>query len=381
MRNRALLRSNVKRMLTLAPGWRGPRKIVSILSDDWFSVRTTSMAALHRLASLGVSVNRCHYMQYDHFETDWDLNSLFEVLSGVTDSHDRSPVLTANCLSANPDFDRIRESNFSEYHFQPSTDTAATIPGAENNMTLWQQAIEAGVCHPQSHGREHLNVDRWMKALQYGADPVTRAAFDHGMFGVSAHVVPKPRPSFMAALDTSGVHTTESTARIIADALDGFERMFGFRSRSYIAPNYVWGPEVEAALHDQGVGYLQSGRIQWIPVAGRDARKRKRRFLGHRNRLGQTYLVRNVDFEPSSNPSLDWVDRALVQVELAFRMRKPAVISTHRVNFMGGLDPRNRDRGLEALSRLLKGIRKNWPEVEFMNTVELGDLITGKHAA
>jgi hypothetical protein len=54
---------------------------------------------------------------------------------------------------------------------------------------------------------------------------------------------------------------------------------------------------------------------------------------------------------------------------------EPATISTHRVNYIGFLDSQNRDRGSKQLSILLNKILKTWPEVEFMTSVGLGDLI------
>lgn len=317
-------------------------------------------------------------MRFDHFEREEDLSGVFDTLSSVSDSRGRPACLTANCLSANPDFKGIADSGFAEYHHEPSLQTANRIHGAASNLKLWKQAISSGVCEPQSHGREHLNVGRWLSALQSGTDEITRAAFDHEMFGVSAHVVPTPRGSFMAAFDTSGDSRAPSLEPVVSDALQEFQSMFGFPSRSFIAPNYVWSDDVEKALADNGVRYIQSGRAQWFPKPGENGRGVRRRFLGHANALGQTYLVRNVEFEPSSKPSMDWQAYAISQIALAFRMRKPAVISTHRVNFMGGLAPANRDRGLKDLRGLLASVVKRWPGVEFVSTTELGDIVSGE---
>jgi len=370
--------AKLKRSLSLLPGWKTSRKLLVIQSDDWFSIRTSSAAALAHLKSLGADVDRCHYMRCDHFEREEDLSGVFDTLSSVLDSRGRPACLTANCLSANPHFRKIAESGFAEYHYEPAPQTASRVGGAANSLKLWQEAISSGVCEPQSHGREHLNVGRWLSALQSGTDEITRAAFDHEMFGVSAHVVPTPRGSFMAAFDTPLESEQASPELVVSEALRGFQSMFGFPSRSFIAPNYVWSDDVEKALADNGVRYLQSGRAQWFPKPGENGRGVRRRFLGHVNALGQTYLVRNVELEPSSNPSMDWQASALSQIALAFRMRKPAVISTHRVNFMGGLDPSNRDRGLKDLSGLLASAVKRWPGIEFVSTTELGEIVSGK---
>ena len=45
---------------------------------------------------------------------------------------------------------------------------------------------------------------------------------------------------------------------------------------------------------------------------------------------------------------------------------------------MGTINPENRAEGLKKLDQLLGAIIKKWPEVEFITSMELGDIITGK---
>jgi hypothetical protein len=59
------------------------------------------------------------------------------------------------------------------------------------------------------------------------------------------------------------------------------------------------------------------------------------------------------------------------QIETAFRWNKPAIISSHRVNYCGHIDPNNREIGLSALKNLLDQIVNKWPDVEFMAADEL----------
>ena len=147
--------SLVKKIVMRAPGWSTNDKLVAFQSDDWGSIRTTSRDALAHLRKIGVDVDACHYMLFDSLECSDDLELLFGVLESVSDRNGRHPLLTANCLVANPDFDRIRQAGFSEYFAEPVTDTMSRTPGAERNMALWQEAKKKEICQPQSHGREH----------------------------------------------------------------------------------------------------------------------------------------------------------------------------------------------------------------------------------
>lgn len=86
-------------------------------------------------------------------------------------------------------------------------------------------------------------------------------------------------------------------------------------------------------------------------------------------------MVRNIVFEPVENRGEDSVNLAMKQIEAAFRWNRPAIISSHRVNFCGHVNPENRVNGITALKDLLKRITERWPDVEFMSADQLGDLI------
>ena len=85
-------------------------------------------------------------------------------------------------------------------------------------------------------------------------------------------------------------------------------------------------------------------------------------------------MVRNCVFEPAS-AKIDWVGRCLRQAARAFRFLQPAVICTHRVNYIGSIRPENRSDNLEQLKALLAGIRRRWSNVCFLSTAELGYMI------
>ena len=97
--------------------------------------------------------------------------------------------------------------------------------------------------------------------------------------------------------------------------------------------------------------------------------------MGEKNELGQYYLIRNCNFEPSYNYHKDWAAIAMNGVRIAFEQKKPAIICSHRLNYIGRIDEENRKRNLVSLEKLLTEITKKWPDVEFMTTPELGQVI------
>ncbi len=148
------------------PGWYTRRKIVVIESDDWGSIRMPSYEVYSRFISEGFDISNSEYNRLDSLESNDDLNTLYEVLHSCKDSNGNPPVITANCVVGNPDFQKIRQSDFTDYYFEPVTETFKRYPQRDKVETLWKQGNSYGFFHPQFHGREHVNVVRWMECTK-----------------------------------------------------------------------------------------------------------------------------------------------------------------------------------------------------------------------
>jgi hypothetical protein len=96
-----------------------------------------------------------------------------------------------------------------------------------------------------------------------------------------------------------------------------------------------------------------------------------RHYFGEVNKFGTHYSIRNAYLEPSQILNKDWVNSCMAQIRSAFLFNKPAVISTHRINYIGYINENNRKAGLKVLDELLKQILKQWPEVRFISTDKL----------
>ena len=104
-------------------GWRTKRHIVVTESDDWGSIRMSSIENFKRMLKAGMREDRNHYNTYDALESNTDLEELFNVLSKYKDSTGRHPVMTGVNVVANPVFDKIRENGFTEYVYEPYKET------------------------------------------------------------------------------------------------------------------------------------------------------------------------------------------------------------------------------------------------------------------
>ena len=369
------LKSSLARCVFNLRGWRTNRKIVVIESDDWGSIRMPSREVYEHSLKAGYPVNRIAYERYDSLASEEDLELLFDLLGSFRDTNGNHPVFTANCVVANPDFEKIEAEDFSTYHYELITETFVTYPRHQNNFSVWKQGMKEGVFYPQYHGREHLNVSLFMDALSRG-DRDAHFGFSNRMPGSIPCGAEVRGNHYVEALRYDSVKDKEEKLEIFLEGLDLFEKLFGYRSASIIPPNYIWSPDFDQPVFQKDVRYFQGIRKIREPLP---AGKYKYRtvYLGKRNHLHQLHLVRNALFEPSMfrfgiDDPVRW---CLSDMDIAFRMHKPAVISSHRMNYIGFLDEKNRDRTLRLFHQLLGKAMKRWPDIEFCTTDHLGSII------
>lgn len=63
------------------------------------------------------------------------------------------------------------------------------------------------------------------------------------------------------------------------------------------------------------------------------------------------------------------------EIGQAFENNHVAVISSHRINYVGGIDINNRIKNLELLDEFLSTLLMKYPDVEFMSSDQLIDIL------
>ena len=296
------------------------------------------------------------------------------VIDAHRDASGRPATFTFNTVMGNPDFEAIERDDFECFHHQHLFESYRHYHGQDLEDD-WRNAIDSRLIHPQFHAREHLNSPLWMADLKAGHQE-TRRAFREGFYGLKTRTGSPRQQNYLAAHWPDTPEHLKSIEQILDDGLHQFEKTFGFPSATFIGCNYVWPDELEEHLARWGVKLLQTqrGQIQPDPHQGGNIRIR-RHYTGQKNRYGQHYGVRNVLFEPYLDKSTDWARRALAEISQSFRLSRPAVVSSHRINYVGGMDVAHPVRSLENLDRLLTGVRQRWPEVEFVTSETLQQLM------
>jgi len=357
--------------LQAIPGQGTERKFIVIESDDWGGIRMPSAESFNRLVNKGLPIENDRFNKFDNLASKSDLAALYEILNKFSDSKGKHPILTINVTTANPNFDGILSNQFKEYKYEPFYKTIEDKnPGA---LKLWNEGIENNLILPQYHGRDHVHVHRWLEALRSN-DPFAIKAFDDGVFGIVS--TNDSAEYYTAAYDYQESDNIEEQNNSIAEGLKIFEDYFKFTPKSFIPPAYICNLSLLKKLKQKGVVALQGKIVHLLPkgvINNKRNYKKLYRFPGYNNKTGMVNLVRNVFFEPSMQNNTDWITNSMMRIAIAFKWNKPAVISSHRVNYIGSIIERNRNEGLTQLKILIGQIIKKWPDVEFISSQELSN--------
>ena len=368
-----------KHYLKNALGWRTNRKLLVISVDDYGNVRLDSKAARQRMDKEGLKVHS-RFDAYDALETREDLEALYEVLTSVKDRNGNHAVFTPFALPCNVDFEAMRKAGYRDYIYELLPETYRKLSDLQPNAyrgswDLWKEGIEKGIMVPQFHGREHLNLKVLENKLR-AKDPQVLIALDNRSY-TSISKSGFPNISYTAAFEFEKKKDNNTFLEIIQDGLEQFNQVYGYPSNHFNPPGGREHTSIHAFLHNKGIEFLDTPLIK-SEHQGSGRYKKVLNWTGKKNKLGQVYMVRNVVFEPTASSNPGWFNSTLKQIEAAFYMNRPAIISSHRVNFCGHIDESNRDKGLLALSDLLKKVVEIWPDVEFISSRQLGDIIKGK---
>ena len=358
-------------------GWKTNKKLVAIAVDDYGNVRVDSKKALENIRNKN-PLKPQRFDLFDTLETREDLEMLYEVLSSVKDKHGKYAVFTPYALSCNIDFECMKEEGYETYHHEllPVTFnklSSLQLRAYEGTWGLWKEGIAKGFMRPEFHGREHFNLKVFEEKLAK-KDPALMVSLENRSL---ANIGPSGYESIGWTATFSfwdPIVDTQRFPQIMQEGLEAFEKVFGYKSKVFTPPAQQFPTYLEGELKNWGLQALDRPFYQGKHL-GFGKYKKQFASMGYKKAQDRVELVRNVVFEPTDS-AIDHVAKAITQIEAAFRWNKPALISSHRVNFCGHIDSKNREKGLGDLRRLLKAIVQKWPEVEFVSAGELVDIIS-----
>ncbi|QAA81286.1 hypothetical protein EI546_05890 [Aequorivita sp. H23M31] len=254
------------RNLKNLPGKKTKRKIVVFYVDDYGSVRIKDKSAYNNLKSAGIPMDETRFSQYDTLADKEDFHKLFDVLTSVKDSQGNHACFTPLAIAANPDFEKIEASGFKEYYREPFTRTLQRYgPAYDGVYDLWKQGIDENIFYPAYHGTEHINVKRFMDALQGGIKSV-HLAFKHESVAIphfpEEMEIKQPTTTFF-------IEASEENKKLAEDVKFGtklFEGLFGFRSKQFTPGAGIYSPALEPILAECGIKYIHVQRYFSYPL-------------------------------------------------------------------------------------------------------------------
>lgn len=355
-------------------GWKTRRKIVVFCVDDYGNVRVDSKNARDRMDKAGLKI-LSRFDALDSLETREDLEILYETLSLVKDLKGQHAVFTPLAIPCNIDFEKMAQVDYTEYFYELLPQTFAKLKNYEGTWELWREGIQKKLMAPQFHGREHINLKVFKEKLEQRDHELLTALKNRSYTSIST--TGYDTISSTAAFEFWDYSENNELKAIIGDGINRFKGVFGFAPLHFTPPGGREHSVLHHTLKDHGIEFIDT---PWIKQEHQGKGKYKRiiNYTGKKNKFNQTFLVRNVVFEPTHERGLDWGAYTMQQIQAAFQWNRPAVISSHRVNFCGHIDPANRKKGIDALRSLLKRIIQKWPDVEFMSSVELMTLVSEK---
>ena len=350
------LRDKLAKNYINARGWNTKQKYLIIESDDWGAIRMPSLEVYNELIRHNIPVDQLHIDKYDSVESEDDLIALYGCLENFKDDLGNNAVLTAYHVVANPNFEKIEATGRKEYHFETILETYNRFPHTQGVPQLIKEGIKKGIYIPQFHGREHIHVKRWMEAINSNSEKEQLAFQNRAIVSSKSKTCNNPyTKDYFKGFAFSSNLENEELEKIHREGLKLFEKIFGFPSKTFVAQGTVFGDHLLKMLSEEGVQLILG---QQNEPNSEGSYKIVNKKWGDKNNFNQIYWRRNCLFEPARNQNFDWVGKCLAEIEIAFRWGKPAVISSHRENFIGSIFQENRTQSLAKLNELLSRVQK-----------------------
>ncbi len=347
---------------------------VVIQSDDWGSIRVPqNKGAQQRLSTL--SNNLSIFQKFDTLDISEDWIAIIELLDKFKDSVGKNPVFTANFVTGNPNFERIKEYEFTQFFWDPFYfNYEQTNSSKLSTLEVVKQGISKGIIEPQYHGRQHVNHKKWLQYLASG-DKNALDFFELNMW-IFDSFNSKGLRNLNAVFDSLD-YTKEEVELEFQEGINVFHNAFGQCPESFIPNNYFFNRQWNSVLPKFGINSIQGMKFGFELNASDLTVKFRRNNKKDVQNGSLVQLVRNVVFDPALelvSPKNDSVNWAKEQIKMAFALKKPVIIDSHRVNYVGGIDVNNRNNGIQKLGELLEWLIQTYPKIRFISTADLANL-------
>lgn len=289
-----------------------------------------------------------------------DLARLAMTLDRFEDIRGNHPSFHAFFNVANPCLDTLISSGFSELVFK---DFREILLGNDQNSLwcYWKTLIAEGRIKPHFHGLTHLNIPNWYDAIKGSVD--YQELIKMGCPNISNPNNIETLSGYRTELYFRNNEDFQSISTNLLKGLEIYEQLFGLRATRFAPTNGFFHVDYLPLL--KGAGITSVNLNLSVNTQKRNGRVIKSNLLFESIKGSKSvFYRRNSNFEPT-DPGYKDISNTLHQIDRAFKNNRPAIISTHRVNFISSRIQANGDKGILELNKLLSAILSRWPDVSF----------------
>lgn len=330
-------------------------------SDDWGLCGEGKDRKTHeRLSSLGydMHLSEPHPAFSNTLETEQDLDLLYSILLSFSDSLGRPPVFTSNVVTSNPDFQRIRTNSFRSYEAVPIYDGFPSgWNGVKSLVRAWRKGIDRKVWIPEYHGYAHFSYRGWLAGLRRG-EKRPLDFFDEEMVSFSNHPGSLMEYGSVAGSSRGYLPFAEQCSDI-EEGCRIFRRTFGYQPMSSIPPYDYWNIYTLLSFYRQNIRCVNTERtrlrsVTGVSLASPGTLKRSLQAVFLQATLLRK-LCRNIRLELENRDETS----AIEATQFMFKLGSPAVVGSHRVNYVGSVHPSVAEVGRRKLRGYLRAITED----------------------
>lgn len=292
------------------------------------------------------------------------LARLADALAQHQDGSGHPALMTLGVVLAVPDGATMHAGDPQDYQRLELDDTRCA-----GVLAAMEQGASKGIFALQLHGMEHYWPTALLRAAQ--GDAALRAWLEQPF--PAYEELPSPLQSRWVdgAQLPSGALDADSIDRAVSEETLVFQRIFHRVARVVVPPTFVWTRTVETAWMAAGIeviitpGRRYTGRDEAGQPTGVEASILNGEAAGPM----ALYLVRDIYFEPlrGHTPA-----KVLEDASRRFRLGRPALLETHRSNFIG--TEAEFRHSLAQLDTLLSEALHGWPDMRFLSPEALARL-------
>jgi hypothetical protein len=285
------------------------------------------------------------------------LARLADTLAQHRDGSGHSALMTLGVVLAVPDGAAMRSDDLQDYRRLELDD-----PRCDGVLAAMEQGAAKGVFALQLHGMEHYWPPALLRAAQ--GDASLRAWLEQAF--PAYEELPSPLQSRWVdgAQLPSGALDADSIARAVREETQAFQRIFRFAPRVVVPPTFIWNRTVETAWMAAGIEVIitPGRRYTGRDAAGQPTGVETSLHNGEAAGPMALYLVRDIYFEPLRGHA---PAKVLEDAHLRFRLGRPALLETHRSNFIGA--EAEFRHSLAQLDNLFGKALRDWPDLRFLS--------------